>query len=240
MSAVKLLIADTSPTFTKNLITYLQPMPDIELIGTCSSGIEMIRMVGSLKPDIVLMDAILEDLDGLTAMKRLSVDQRGTAFIVCTEFCTESVISRALKSGAAAFICKPADRAALYETIIETAAVAQRTDATAHETSAVDMYITESLNSFGIASGCIGYMLIHHAVKYALSCDTSRLSMTKQLYPELARIFGTTACRAERNIRSAILRAHSRGHMSAFPHRPTNRELILSIVKLVVASASII
>ncbi|MBQ4088653.1 MAG: response regulator [Clostridia bacterium] len=240
MSSIKLLIADTSLSFTHNLIAYLRSMPDIEVIGACSSGIDLIKMVRTCKPDIVLMDAILEELDGLTALKRLTGEHCHAVFIVCTEFCTECVISRAFRSGAAAFVCKPADRAALYDTIIETAATAGRAESPDLAASLVNMRITENLNSCGIPSNCDGFRLLHHAIKYAMQCDESQLSMTKQLYPELGRIFGITSQCAERNIRSAILRAYSRGHMSSFAKRPTNRELIFSIANFVAASMSII
>ena len=53
--------------------------------------------------------------------------------------------------------------------------------------------------------------------------------MTKQLYPELARIFGSTAARVERNIRTAIFHAHAKGMLKPFSKRPTNKELIFAV-----------
>jgi two-component system response regulator (stage 0 sporulation protein A) len=229
MAAIKLVIADTSETFVRNISHFLSLKKDIQIIDVCRSGIKLIDIVRTLKPDVVLMDTVLEEIDGISALKRIHAAESNTPFIVCSEFASDTIVSRAAKYGAAAFLCKPVDRIAVYETIIETfAACRQRIPSVPDTHDKLDAAISEILLNAGISSGCEGFMLLSQAIKYIINTNHNNVSMTKQLYPELARISGSTAARVERNIRTAIIRAHSRGSLHAFANRPTNRELILT------------
>lgn len=234
MSAVNLVIADTSKVFADNISKSLLLKSDFKIAAVCRSGAELISTVKRIRPDAVLMDTVLEDIDGITVLKRLGRDRGNTVFIICSEFTSEAVISRAARYGASAFIAKPADRAAIVETIEETVAYARENTASAPEIAdRIDTLITESLLNAGISSGCAGFVLLRQAVRYMLSRRTLPVSMTKQLYPELARIFGSSPACVERNIRSAIIRAHSKGMLHSFPKRPTNRELILRVASAI-------
>ena len=230
MSDVNLVIADTSVIFAGNLANALRMKKDINILAVCRSGAELIDIVAKQKPDAVLMDTVLEDIDGITALKRMRAAAADTVFIVCSEFSSDAAVSRAARNGASAFICKPADRIAIYETIVETVSVSrQYTAAIPENHSRIDAAISESLLNAGISSGCEGFRLLSHAIKYILDNKSDAVSMTKQLYPELARISGSTAARVERNIRTAIFHAHAKGMLKPFAKRPTNKELIFAV-----------
>lgn len=241
MSKIKLIIADMSSAFTANIISHISISKNIEIAGICKSGIELQKMVADKNPDAVLMDIILEETDGLTSLKMLKSRYPDISYIVCTEFCNDTIISRAVKSGASAFICKPADRNAVIETICETVSLERSSRIIPdNSTSIPENVVARILAEVGISGSCEGYRLLRHSVLYALKSESATLSMTKQLYPELARIFGTTSSRAERNIRTAIDSAFSRGCIKAFSKKPTNREFILYIAKLALASNTMI
>ena len=230
MSTINIVIADPGEAFTDNIRAGLRRRRDINIIGCCRSGAELIKLVRSQRPDAVILNTILEDIDGITVLKRLGSDRAGTAFIVCTEIASDSAICRAAKYGADTFICKPVDIDALYDTVTEIVAFSKTQEAQClSDSDGIDSAIYENLLENGISTGCEGFRLMRHAVRYILCEAPDKISMTKQLYPELARAFGSTAERVERNIRSAIGRAYSRGMLCEFAKRPSNKEFMMAL-----------
>jgi len=230
MSTISIVIADPGEAFTDNLCAGLKRRRDINIIDCCRSGAKLMKLVRSHSPDAVILNTILEDIDGITVLKRLGRDRAGTAFIVCTEIASDSAICRAAKYGADTFICKPVDIDALYDTVTEIVAFSKthKTQCLS-EPDGLDSAIYENLLENGISTGCEGFRLMWHAVRYIMCESPEKISMTKQVYPELAREFGSTAERVERNIRSAIGRAYSRGMLCEFSKRPSNREFMMAL-----------
>jgi len=231
MTDINLVIADTSRSFIENTAAFFSMKRNIKLVAVCRSGSTLLDAMQKHHPDAVLMDTVLEGTDGLTLLKRLRPEFKNTVFIICSEFASEAVVTRAARCGATAFICKPADRLALYETITESVSILREQTISNNDTAdKLDTAISEALLETGISSGSEGFRLIRHAVKYIIRDGSDNLSMTKQLYPELARISGSTPSRVERNMRTAIARAYAKGCLTRCTKRPTNKELIMMIV----------
>ena len=231
MADINLVIADTNRSFVDNISAYFNLKRDIKIVAVCRSGAGLADAINRHHPDAVLMDTVLEDTDGLTVLKRLHSEFNDIVFVVCSEFASEAVVTRAARCGATAFICKPADRIALYETISESVTIMREQYTTLPAPSdEIDAAIAKELLDKGISSGSEGFRLLRQAIKYVISSCTKNISMTKQLYPELARVTGSTSARVERNMRTAIARAYARGALNHCAKRPTNRELIMMIV----------
>lgn len=231
MSDISIVIADTSTAYAKNIAAFFCTKSNIRIAAICKSGPELIKAVRMHRPDAVLMDIVLEHTDGLSVLKHLRLDFKDTVFIICSEFASETCVTRAARYGATAFICKPADRLSLYETITESVSIMrERSASNAESADRLDAAISDMLLEIGISSGSEGFRLFRYAAKYFVRSGSGNISMTKQLYPELARIFGSTAARIERNMRSAVARAYTKGTMMHCIKRPTNKELIMMIV----------
>lgn len=244
MSAIRLMIADPNDAFTEHVTAYLAARSEIDVIGRCKSGAELIEQTRRRAPDTVLMDIILENIDGIGVLKRLKPLTRKTAFIICTEFHNEFSVHLAHEYGARSFLCKPVACDVLLDNIRECSSPAsgifQDSALPDADREGVEPAITDRLLQLGISRQCEGFALIRHAVKSAISDPSLMNSMTKLMYPELARHFATSLTRVERNIRTAIGAAYSRGMLNISGRRPTNREMILLVAKSVMGDTSII
>lgn len=79
---------------------------DLNCIGQFYSGIEAIKYLRELNPDVVLMDIKLPDMDGVKVVSEISIDMKQTGFIMCTSFEDDSHIYNALKAGASGYLIK--------------------------------------------------------------------------------------------------------------------------------------
>lgn len=228
MSQIRLIIADPCEEFAARAAAYLNGRHGIDVIARCTSGDKLISLVRSEKPDAVVMNTILEGLDGLCALKRLNQETERTAFIVCTEFYSEPIIRRARRFGARYFLCRPLLFSSLAECIVEAVSDMREDDIFTMPAS-IDAEIGEALIDMGIPRHCEGFELIRQAVRLALDEPSVTASMTGRLYPALARLTDSTPSRAERNIRTAINHAYMHGALPG-ARRPTNREFILSVI----------
>lgn len=231
MRNIRLLIADHNERFAKDVAAFLREMAGIDVIGFCRRGDEIVEFIEKNAPAAVLLELILDGLDGFSVLKSFQGNPRAPSFIVCTEFCNEVCIRRARQWGASGFLSKPISRLALYDTIVESVNVMGRalTDCTnpipppAKEPGAD---IRALLTSSGIPKQSYGYRYLCDAVSIASQNPASLSAITKNLYPEIARINASTPARVERDIRTAISYAHQHFDLKINGSRPTNREFI--------------
>ena len=106
---IRLLLADDHPVVRAGLRAILDAEPDLEVIGECESGEEAVRLVGQLRPDVVLMDLKMPGLDGAAATARV-VAESTSRVVVLTTFDTDGDILRAIEAGAIAYLLKDAPR----------------------------------------------------------------------------------------------------------------------------------
>ena len=78
------LVADDHPMFRAGMVTVLQDLDDIEVVGQATNGREAVELVGTLQPDVVLMDLRMPEVGGLEATARIKVEHPNTAVIVLT------------------------------------------------------------------------------------------------------------------------------------------------------------
>lgn len=83
--AIRVLVVDDSPTFLDTAVRWLaEVLPHLKVVGCCSSGVEALRQVETLRPDLVLMDLALPEMDGLEATRRLKQRPRAPYVIILT------------------------------------------------------------------------------------------------------------------------------------------------------------
>jgi DNA-binding NarL/FixJ family response regulator len=133
MSPIRILIADDHPMFRFGLRALLSTEADIEIVGEATNGLEAVALAASLKPDVVLMDINLPQLNGIEATRRI-VEQNPHAGVLIITMFEDDTIFAALRAGARGYILKGAEgeetlraiRAAANGESIFSPAVAQR------------------------------------------------------------------------------------------------------------------
>ncbi len=103
---IRILVVDDHHVVRQGLVALLGIMPDIEVIGEASNGLEAIEQHRALHPDITLMDLQLPKLGGVDAIQRIRTEDPAARFIVLTTFDGDEDIYRALQAGAKAYLLK--------------------------------------------------------------------------------------------------------------------------------------
>lgn len=114
---IKLLIADDHLIIRQGLRLILETEDEFEIVGEASDGAEAVERCQELKPDIVLMDLRMPNMDGLAAIEKLRELQPETAVVILTTFNEDELMLRGLKAGARGYLLKDTDRNALFDTI---------------------------------------------------------------------------------------------------------------------------
>jgi len=239
-------VADNNIELVETLESYLNSLPDMEVVGRAYDGEEALAKIERLSPDVVILDITMPHLDGLAVMERLRhMDGVATsdsgrlirpAVIVLTAFGREDVIQRFTELGAQYFIVKPFDLELLaqrireFGTAQESAAHDDETAPTVSRTARAgdwlgqgqdaEAAITGLLHQVGVPAHFKGYIYLRDAVLMVVR-ENRMLggSLTKEIYPRLADKYGTTAGGVEAAIRNAIMAAWEHG----------NRELLRAL-----------
>lgn len=114
---IKLLIADDHLIIRQGLRLILETENDFEIVGEASDGAEALSICRQLNPSVVLMDLRMPNMDGLTAIEKLRVDQPEIAVVILTTFNEDELMFRGLRAGARGYLLKDTDRATLFNTI---------------------------------------------------------------------------------------------------------------------------
>lgn len=114
---IKLLIADDHLIIRQGLRLILETEPDFELVGEASDGNEALTLCKKLKPDVVLMDLRMPNMDGLTAIEKLRAERPEIAVVILTTFNEDDLMYRGLQAGARGYLLKDTDRSTLFDTI---------------------------------------------------------------------------------------------------------------------------
>jgi DNA-binding NarL/FixJ family response regulator len=106
--SIRVLLADDQTLVRAGFRVLLEKADDVEVVDEASSGAEAVEMVRRHRPDVVLMDIRMPELDGIEATRRILVDERtsGTRIIVLTTFELDEYVFEALRAGASGFLLK--------------------------------------------------------------------------------------------------------------------------------------
>ena len=101
------LVADDQELVRAGLLTILGRQPDLEVVGEAGDGLQAVAAVRRLRPDVVLMDIRMPNLDGLEALRRIVADgEPAPRVIVLTTFDLDEYVFAALRAGASGFLLK--------------------------------------------------------------------------------------------------------------------------------------
>ncbi len=105
-NTIKILIVDDHNVVRSGLSAFLMVYDDLELVGEASNGKEAVEMCGMLKPDVVLMDLIMPEMDGADATREIRSRYPCTQVIVLTSFKEDNLVECALQAGAIGYLLK--------------------------------------------------------------------------------------------------------------------------------------
>lgn len=247
VNKISVCLVDDNRDLVQMMEEYFAEQPDIEVIGVAYNGRESLDMLNELSPDVLVLDIIMPHIDGLavlTTLREMKRDHQPN-IIMLTAFGQEEVMKKAVELGASYFILKPFEFDNLAEQIRQVQGIRSSVQQVQRTTNVkmkrdLEEDITNIIHDIGVPAHIKGYLYLREAITMVYHDIELLGSITKVLYPDIAKKYNTTASRVERAIRHAIEVAWSRGDIesisSLFGHtinvakaKPTNSEFIAMI-----------
>ena len=107
---IRVLIADDHPVFRDGLASLLEPLPEIDVVARASDGAQAVALAAEHKPDVVVMDVQMPELNGIEATRRVVADRPGTGVLVLTMGEDDGTVLSALRAGARGYLRKGAEQ----------------------------------------------------------------------------------------------------------------------------------
>jgi len=122
MSVLRLLIVDDHPVVRTGLRGMFESDPDFEVVGEAADGAEGAARAAELRPDVVLMDLQMPNVDGVESIRRIRALPAPPPVLVLTTYDSDVQILRAIEAGAAGYMLKDSPRDTLFAAVRSTAA----------------------------------------------------------------------------------------------------------------------
>jgi NarL family two-component system response regulator LiaR len=116
---IRVLIADDHDIVRKGLRALLATEPNIEVVGEAEDGQEAISNAEALRPDVILMDLVMPEVDGIEAIRQITTAQPEARILVLTSFSTDDTVFPAIKAGALGYLLKDTGPQELVQAIHE-------------------------------------------------------------------------------------------------------------------------
>ena len=256
MNELNIAIADDNPQTLRLLGDILENEEGFHVVGRAENGEEAYEMIMKTKPDVVLLDIIMPRLDGISVMERVKKQnslEKMPSFIMVTAAGSETVTEEAFAKGANYYIMKPFSREAIVDKVRRIGMggtkekqlpgvrkVEPYVNREEYIAQNLEHDVTQVLHEIGIPAHIKGYQYLRDAIVISVEEQEMLTSVTKILYPTIAKKHKTTPSRVERAIRHAIEVAWSRGKMDTINEifgytvsngkgKPTNSEFIAMI-----------
>lgn len=241
---IRVLIVDNDKDFRTMLTETLDQSDGIDVVGATGDGKQALEMAKSLTPDLLLIDLILPEVDGLTVVRRLDSMEKRPGIFVLSAFYSPEVTAECSELGVNYFMRKPLEIEMLTSRIEQWGSVKKSflpTDAGRLDGAlALEVRVTEIIHQIGVPAHIKGYQYLRDAIIMAVGDMESVGAITKILYPSIAKKYRTTSSRVERAIRHAIEVAWDRGDLETLQSffgytvsnakgKPTNSEFISMI-----------
>ena len=106
---IRVFVTDDHSIVRKGIKATLELVPDMELVGEATNGREAVEMAGASKPDVILMDLVMPEMDGIEAIRQIKSQHPEIAILVLTTFAGEDKVFPAIKAGASGYQLKDSD-----------------------------------------------------------------------------------------------------------------------------------
>lgn len=171
-----IVIADDNVSFAEEMRNYFTDNTDFKVVGIAPDGVEAIKLVEKHKPDFLLLDIVMPELDGFGVLSALSAFDEKPKTIMVSGLATDGFVTKSLRLGASYFMAKPVNYDKLAEYMREMLAPAATVAAPREETHKVSSRVNRSLDerianifiSVGIPAHIKGYQFLREAIKMAV------------------------------------------------------------------------
>ncbi|MBP3478267.1 MAG: response regulator [Oscillospiraceae bacterium] len=229
MEKLKILVADASEIFCQALTDTLQGNYRVRV---CKDGNEALEILRTFHADILILDLMLSGLDGITLLQRISQTPLRPMVLATTRYVSEYILDSAERLGIGYLMIKPCDTDAVAARVAD---MTQRMKVPVFAGPDNRTQVSNMLLNLRFSTKLRGYGYLREAV--LLMAKNPGQSITKELYPAVARHFRVTSAQVERSIRSALQQAWQRREGCAWqlyiptgnagcPERPSNGTLI--------------
>lgn len=231
----KIYIADS--TEDNVVVDYFKKSDKFQYLGASLDGQKVVEDVLSTKPDVLIMEVMLSNLDGFAVLERIrEMKENMPKVFFISSLSHSGFVTKAIQMGASYFMVKPISPENLESRIEEVISNGKSQS----ESKQLDEKISNIFISIGIPAHIKGYQFLREAVKLAVEEPEIIGSITKKLYPTIAERFETSSSKVERGMRHAIEVAWNRGKIENINNifglkiynrneKPTNGELIALI-----------
>jgi two-component system response regulator (stage 0 sporulation protein A) len=241
---IRIAIVDDNPHLREILKEYFLHQEGIQVVGTAANGIQTLDLIRETQPDIVILDMVMPQMDGLAVLEHLNSGEFPVIpnVIVLSAVGHDDVVKRAVDMGAKYYMIKPFDLELLTKRIRELAGPNEIRRPVAPppvmtNQKSLDEKITSIFLTIGIPAHIKGYHFLREAIKMVVEDSDVINRITKELYPGIAKRFNTSSSKVERAIRHAIEVAWTRGKIENINQvfgynvytrndKPTNGEFI--------------
>lgn len=221
---------------------YFAQNNDYEFVFDEADGYKALQYFDENDVDVVITPIMLPELNAFDLMEHFR-NKKSMKFLILSELKSEAFMMRCLTSGAAGYLLKPVNCAVLAEKL-QNLQSAKTTFTTTGKPSNLGKTLDEKISNIfitvGIPAHIKGYQYLRDGIKLVVENSQKINSITKCLYPEIAKRFGTTSSKVERAIRHAIEVAWNRGKIENINNlfgtkiytaneKPTNGEFIALI-----------
>ena len=236
MENVNVVIVDDNPMILNTLDEVISSEAGLSVIGRADNGKDAIDMIKDTQPDVVLLDLVMPQMDGITVVENIKKKTsmlKNPAFIILSAVGGEQMTEEAFQASANYFLMKPFDKDILVNKIrrigkrpvrpvpgkvLEAPLKAATPEEAAmnreeYMKEHLETDITKMLHELGIPAHIKGYQYLRDAISMVVRDREMMEAVTKILYPEIAKKNYTSSSRVERAIRHAIEVAWGRGSL---------------------------
>lgn len=237
---VRVVVVDDNDAVLKGVKRYFSNNELINVVKSFNNGKDSLDYLlnNSNEYDMVIMDVILPQMDGIRILEEMNLKKINKKIIVLSSFKDDYTIRKVQMLGANYFMLKPLTESVLEERIMDI--VNQKDEIMLAKNGKIELEVSTLLHEMGIPSHIRGYKYIREGVLILYSSDDVVTLVTKEVYPQIALKYETTPSRVERAIRHAIELSWARGDLKLMENifgnsvdfdrsRPTNAEFLTAI-----------
>lgn len=212
----KVCIAEDAPDVSQAMLDYFMAKDDLEVAHVVADGQAAIDVAADV--DVMVLDLIMPVLDGFAVLEHIGsmAEDERPEVIVVSALGSEDIVRLACDLGSKYYMVKPFNMDNLHKRVLELAGLRRprrnaQSMAPIPATRSIDEKITSIFLTVGIPAHIKGYQYLRTAIKMAVEDSTLINRITKQLYPDIAKMYDTSPSKVERAIRHAIEVAWTRG-----------------------------
>lgn len=242
-TSLKVLVADDTQQFGKECQKELKNA-GFDVVLTSKDGARVISVLEGQHIDVVVMDAFMSNGDAIDVLEHIdSALNEKPLIILMSSMNSQDFEEQMINAGVDYYFIKPVTPASVAKRVVRLSSwktEKQRRELSPFSDSDLDIHISDIMRQIGVPAHIKGYQYLRSAIKLSVNDSQMLGSVTKLLYPTVAKMYNTTSSRVERAIRHAIEVAWDRGDVDVLSSyfgytiqsqrgKPTNSEFIAMI-----------